>query len=58
MKMVPTKMPIAIARNDQIRFPPPVMLISPVASVAIWALLMNQRGPMWLTRPCRSFSGT
>ena len=58
MNRVPTSTPTAIAINDQIRFPPVVMLISPTASVAIWALLMNHSGPMCETFPCLSLRGT
>ena len=58
MKNVPNRTPPTIASNDQIRLPPPVTENVPTAMVAIWALLMNHRGPWLHTLPCRSSSGT
>jgi hypothetical protein len=45
MKKVPNSTPPMIARNDQMRLPPPVTEKVPTANVAIWALLMNHSGP-------------
>ena len=45
MKNVPSRAPPTIAISDQMRLPPPVTENVPTASVAIWALLMNHRGP-------------